>query len=183
MNSWLILLGVGLLQQGAPELPPLRRVDEHQLSIFDRQTVVDHHVHPLPELPELQTGRKRERHSERQTERQVEIQAERQTGKSKVLSQQIICTLMLAFNVQSELNSGESNRGNICYSTSTWRGAVYTVNICVPSTGTVYLYTWKWKMPAYSPSLKLCPCGTTRARTSSFRVSEAMAASSQQSPG
>jgi len=56
-ESWTVLLGVGLLQQGAPELPPLRRVDEHQLSVFDRQPVVDHHVHPLPKLPELRTDR------------------------------------------------------------------------------------------------------------------------------
>ncbi|XP_035516043.1 calpain-2 catalytic subunit-like [Morone saxatilis] len=33
----------GFLQQGAPELPPLRRVDEQQLFIFNRQTVVNHH--------------------------------------------------------------------------------------------------------------------------------------------
>ena len=51
----LVLLGVGLLQQGAPEFPPLSRVDEQQLPVFDRQAVVDHHVHPLPELPELPT--------------------------------------------------------------------------------------------------------------------------------
>ncbi len=80
LNSWLILLGVGLLQQGAPELPPLRRVDEHQLSIFDRQTVVDHHVHPLPELPELQTGRKRERQRDRQVKRETFRETDRKAG-------------------------------------------------------------------------------------------------------
>ncbi|KAG7217982.1 hypothetical protein INR49_008134 [Caranx melampygus] len=44
LNQVWVLLGVGLLQQSAPELPPLGRVDKHQLSIFDGQTVVDHHT-------------------------------------------------------------------------------------------------------------------------------------------
>lgn len=50
-----VLLGVGLLQQSAPELSAFSRVDEQQLAIFDWQLVVDHHVHPLPKLPELQS--------------------------------------------------------------------------------------------------------------------------------
>lgn len=41
--------------------------------------------------------------------------------------------------------------------------------------------TWKWKIPAYL-SWKLWSLGTTLARISSFRVRDAMAASSQQSP-
>lgn len=41
--------------------------------------------------------------------------------------------------------------------------------------------TWKWKIPAYL-SWKLWSLGTTRARISSFRVREAIAAKSQQSP-
>lgn len=41
--------------------------------------------------------------------------------------------------------------------------------------------TWKWKMPAY-PCWKPCPWGTTLWRRWSFRVSDAMAASNQQSP-
>lgn len=59
---------------------------------------------------------------------------------------------------------------------------LFLVLVLVPVSGSDS-GTSKWKMPAYSPSLKLWSCGTTRARTSSFRVSEAMAASSQQSPG
>lgn len=47
------LLGVGLFQQGAPELGPLRRVDEQQLPVLHWQAVVDHHFHPLTKLPEL----------------------------------------------------------------------------------------------------------------------------------
>lgn len=51
----LLLLGIGLLQKSAPELPSFSRVDKQQFVIFDRQPVVDHHVHPLAELPELET--------------------------------------------------------------------------------------------------------------------------------
>lgn len=51
------LLGIGLLQKSAPELSSFCRVDKHQLIVFDWQTVVDHHVHPLAKLPELQTAR------------------------------------------------------------------------------------------------------------------------------
>lgn len=50
----MIILGVGLLQQSAPELSTLRRVNEQQLPVLHRQPVVNHHVQPLAELPELQ---------------------------------------------------------------------------------------------------------------------------------
>lgn len=47
-------LCIGLLQESTPELPPLRRVDKHQFTIFDWETVINHHIHPLSKLPELQ---------------------------------------------------------------------------------------------------------------------------------
>ena len=50
-------LRVGLLQQGAPELVPLFRVDKQQLPILHRQPVIDDDVHPLAELPELKSER------------------------------------------------------------------------------------------------------------------------------
>lgn len=49
-----VLLGVGLLQQCAPELGSLCRVDEQQLPVLHWQPVIDHHLHPLSKLPELQ---------------------------------------------------------------------------------------------------------------------------------
>lgn len=52
-----VLLGVGLFQQRAPELRALCRVDKQQLPILHWQTVIDHHLHPLAKLPELQTDR------------------------------------------------------------------------------------------------------------------------------
>lgn len=48
------LLGVGFLQKCTPEFISLSRVDEHQLAVFDGQSVVDHNVHPFAKLPELQ---------------------------------------------------------------------------------------------------------------------------------
>ena len=49
------VLSVGLLQQGAPELRAVGRVDKQQLSVLGGQAVVHHHVHPIPKLPELRT--------------------------------------------------------------------------------------------------------------------------------
>ena len=42
-------------QQGAPELSSLGRVHEQQLPVLHRQPVVNHHLHPLSKLPELDT--------------------------------------------------------------------------------------------------------------------------------
>lgn len=47
------LLGVGLLQQCAPELVVVFGVTVDQFSVDGGQPVVDHHVHPLPKHPEL----------------------------------------------------------------------------------------------------------------------------------
>lgn len=46
-------LGVGLLQHGTPELVVVLRVAVDEFSVDRRQPVVHHHVHPLPEHPEL----------------------------------------------------------------------------------------------------------------------------------
>lgn len=54
-------LCVGLLQQRAPELGALGRVHEQQLPVLHRQPVVDHHLHPLAELPELKKKEKKSR--------------------------------------------------------------------------------------------------------------------------
>lgn len=51
-------LGVGFLQQRAPELAALLRVHKDQLPVLGGQPVVHHHVHPLPILPELGERRK-----------------------------------------------------------------------------------------------------------------------------
>lgn len=48
------ILGVRLLQECTPEFIALSRMDKHQLAVFDRQPVINHHVYPLAELPELQ---------------------------------------------------------------------------------------------------------------------------------
>jgi len=48
------VLGVGLLQQGAPELVPLGRLGEHQLVVEGGDAVVDDNVHPVAIAPELQ---------------------------------------------------------------------------------------------------------------------------------
>ena len=57
-NFLSVLLGVGLFQQRAPELGALHRVDEQQLPVLHRQPIIDHHLHPLAELPELQDRQK-----------------------------------------------------------------------------------------------------------------------------
>lgn len=48
------LLGISLLQQRTPEFIALSRVDEHQLPIFNRQSVIYYNIHPVAKLPELQ---------------------------------------------------------------------------------------------------------------------------------
>lgn len=47
------LLGIRLLQQGAPELTPLCRMHKQQLPVLGGQPVVHDHLHPLSVLPEL----------------------------------------------------------------------------------------------------------------------------------
>lgn len=49
-------LGVGFLQQRAPELAALGRVHEEQLPVLGGQVVIHHHVQPLAKLPDLQRG-------------------------------------------------------------------------------------------------------------------------------
>lgn len=46
-------LGVGFLQQGAPELVVVRGVEEDQTVPEGGQSVIHHHVQPLTVLPEL----------------------------------------------------------------------------------------------------------------------------------
>lgn len=52
-------LGVGFLQQGAPELVVVGRVQEDQAVPEGGQSVIDHHVQPLAVLPELLPGWRR----------------------------------------------------------------------------------------------------------------------------
>ena len=49
---WHGLLGICFLEQCAPELVPDGGMDVDELAIPCRQEVIDHHVHPLAELPE-----------------------------------------------------------------------------------------------------------------------------------
>lgn len=53
-------LGVGLLQQGAPELVAFRGAEVDQLVVLSRQQVVYPHLLPLTVLPELQTDRQKQ---------------------------------------------------------------------------------------------------------------------------
>ena len=46
-------LGVGLLQQGAPELVPLGRLGEHQLVVEGGDAVVDDNINPVAIAPKL----------------------------------------------------------------------------------------------------------------------------------
>lgn len=46
-------LGIGFLQQGAPELSVVGRVEEDQAVLEGGQPVIDDHVQPLAVLPEL----------------------------------------------------------------------------------------------------------------------------------
>ena len=48
------VLGVGLLQQGAPELIPLGGLGEHQLVVEGGDAVVNDNIHPVAIAPELQ---------------------------------------------------------------------------------------------------------------------------------
>ena len=47
-----VLLGIGLLQQGTPELVCISRVDEDEPAIVGRETVVHNNVHPFTKVPE-----------------------------------------------------------------------------------------------------------------------------------
>ena len=72
------------------------------------------------------------------------------------------------------------NSINGCLERCLW---VVFVCVCVRLCACVcVVVTWKWKTPAY-PSEKLCSWGTTRYSSFSYSVRQAMAASSQQSPG
>lgn len=51
------ILGISLLQQRTPEFIALSGVDEHQLPIFDGQSVVYYDIYPVAKLPELQDSR------------------------------------------------------------------------------------------------------------------------------
>lgn len=53
LNGPRVLLGIGLLQQSAPEFVVVLRVTVDELPIDCRQPVIDHHIHPLSEHPEL----------------------------------------------------------------------------------------------------------------------------------
>lgn len=46
-------LGIGFLEQGAPELVAFGRVHKYQLSVLGGQQVIHDNVHPLPKLPQL----------------------------------------------------------------------------------------------------------------------------------
>ena len=50
-------LGVGLLQQGAPEILAMGGVHEYQLVVPSGQPVVHDHVQPVPKLPKLWVAR------------------------------------------------------------------------------------------------------------------------------
>ena len=47
-----ILLGISLLKQSTPELIVILGVNEDELSIVRRESVIDHYIHPLAKMPE-----------------------------------------------------------------------------------------------------------------------------------
>lgn len=47
-----LLLSIGLLKEGTPELILIRGMDEDETSIVCGETVVDDNVHPLAKVPE-----------------------------------------------------------------------------------------------------------------------------------
>lgn len=49
-----VSLGIGFLHQSAPELIVVIGVAVHQLSVHRRKPVINHHVYPLTEPPELE---------------------------------------------------------------------------------------------------------------------------------
>lgn len=51
-------LGVGLLQQGAPELISLSRLGEDQLVVESGDAVINDDVHPVSITPELKGNRR-----------------------------------------------------------------------------------------------------------------------------
>lgn len=53
-------LGVGFLQQGAPELVPLRGLGEHQLVVEGWDAVVNDDVDPVAIAPELKRGKEKQ---------------------------------------------------------------------------------------------------------------------------
>lgn len=48
------LLGIGFFHKGTPELIAIIWMAVHQLVIYCRETVIDHHVHPFPKPPEAE---------------------------------------------------------------------------------------------------------------------------------
>ncbi len=46
-------LSIGLLQQGAPELWACGWMNKQQFSISRGQSIIHHHIHPFPKLPQL----------------------------------------------------------------------------------------------------------------------------------
>ena len=51
-----VQLGVGLLQQGRPELRRVCRVEVDQAALVRWQAVVNQHLHPVAEVPESEPG-------------------------------------------------------------------------------------------------------------------------------
>lgn len=60
------LLGIGFLQQSAPEFAAFFRVQKDQLSILGGKPVINDHVHPLSILPELGVGKHDMDHMQKQ---------------------------------------------------------------------------------------------------------------------
>ena len=54
INPLYYLLGVCLLQQGAPEFVIVTRMDEDQLAIVGGEPVINDNVHPLAKVPEME---------------------------------------------------------------------------------------------------------------------------------
>ena len=52
-NFSVYLLGIGLLQQGTPELRPLGGVDEKELALSSGKPVINYNIHPFSKLPKL----------------------------------------------------------------------------------------------------------------------------------
>lgn len=64
-------LGIGLFQEGAPELMSIRGVEVNQLVVHSGQQVVYPHLLPLAVLPELARGGDRGRSSSTQSTRRM----------------------------------------------------------------------------------------------------------------
>ena len=51
-----VQLGVGLLQQGRPELGGVRGVEVDEAALVCRQTIVDQNLNPVSKMPESEPG-------------------------------------------------------------------------------------------------------------------------------